>query len=57
MSRLVLVSLENVVTEFDAYMAGFVAYHEMTPAGQQQVDEYERAYDAYMDHLCEGSVA
>ena len=45
------------MSEFDAYMAGFVAYHEMTLAGQQQVDEYERAYFAYMDHLCEGSAA
>ena len=45
------------MTEFDAYMAGFVEYSEMTPAGQAQVDEYEREYTAYIEHLCEGSCA
>ena len=57
MSRLVLVCVESEMSEFDAYMAGFVEYSEMTPAGQAQVDEYEREYDAYIERLCEGSYA
>lgn len=57
MSHLVLVCEEIEMSEFDAYMAGFVEYSEMTPAGQAQVDEYEREHDAYIEHLCEGSCA
>ena len=57
MSRLVLVCEETEMSEFEAYMAGFVEYSEMTPAGQAQVDEYERAFWEYVECLCEGSCA
>lgn len=55
MSHLVLVCVEIEMSEFDAYMAGFVEYSEMTPAGQAEVDQYLVEYWAYIDHLVEGS--